>query len=330
MAKMDDIAGWLARQAQLDTEKQGVDRSAIRSAERPTISDVFPESVAHASGCVVLERRTTLGPRSLPTPEAAHAALQSELRLLYGIGMQHSNQLMEEGYTSLDALCAHPRWREASATLLDQWGHPPDPIRIYKTLSRWLPSSSPLFLAFLGLYAPRDLVFFDLETLGLSGAPVFLGAVGRFEEDGFVVRQYLAPSPAEEVAVLERMNAELSTARALLSFNGKSFDANVLRERCAYYGLAFADVEVHIDLLHQARHTLRSQVENCQLGTIERRVLGIEREGDLPSEQVPFYYTLFLETGSASVLEPIINHNQQDLISLAHLLEHLLRPAHAG
>jgi len=329
MAKMDDIAGWLARQAQLEPDKQDENRSAIRSAERSSISEVFPDAATDTSGCIVFERRSGLNP-GFPAPEAVLAALRSELRLLYGVGTRHSQHLREEGYESLDALLAHPRWSEAAADLLKRWGSPPDPDRIHKTLSRWLPSSSPLFLALLGLFGTRDLVFFDLETLGLSGAPVFLGAVGRFEEDDFVVRQFLAPSPAEEVAVLERMNAELSTARALLSFNGKSFDANVLRERCAYYGLSFAESGIHVDLLHQARHAFAGQLENCQLGTIEQRILDIEREADLPSEQVPFYYTLFLETGSASVLVPIINHNRQDLISLAHLAEHLLRHVDAG
>ncbi|MBU0596074.1 ribonuclease H-like domain-containing protein [Candidatus Bipolaricaulota bacterium] len=300
----------------------------IDSAERPGISEIFPEAVADASGCIVLEQRVAFGP-SFPAQEAAFSTLRSELRLLHGIGTQHSRQLKQEGYTSLDALLDHPRWRDASSSLLERWGNPPDPARIYETLTRWLPSSSSLFLNLLCLFAPEDLVFFDLETLGLSGSPVFLGAIGRFENDGFVVRQFLAPTPAEEVAVLERMNAELAAAHALLSFNGKSFDANVLRERCAYYEVPLPEVDVHVDLLHQARNALRDRVENCQLGTIEREILGIEREADLPSEQVPLYYTLYLETGSASVLLPIINHNRQDLISLAHLVQHLLERANA-
>jgi uncharacterized protein YprB with RNaseH-like and TPR domain len=287
---------------------------------------VFPDAVRDDSGCYVLERRTKLAPR-FPPASAALDALRSELRLLYGIGSQNSEALKGEGYGSLDALIDHPRWGNASSDLLLEWGSPPEPHRIHHTMTRWLPSSSPLFLVLLGLFAPSDVVFFDLETLGLGGSPVFLGAVGRHQGDAFVVRQFLAPSPAEEVAVLEQLERELSAARALLSFNGKAFDANVLRERCAYYGVAPPRFDVHIDLLHHTRSVFRERLENCQLGTIEERILGVQREADLPSEQVPFYYTLYLETGSATVLAPIINHNRQDLVSLAILVQHLMERA---
>jgi len=324
MATMDDITGWLGRQAQLDSETHDGDRSATLSAERPTVLEVFPSAVVDPSGCIILERNIPMAP-CFPAPTEALRGIRSELRLLYGIGVRHAHQLREEGYASLDALLGHPRWTETTAALLERWGTPPDPERIHETLSRWIPSSSPLFLALLGLIEPEKLLFFDLETLGLSGAPVFLGAVARFGEDGFVIRQFLAPSPAEEVGVLERMLEELSRADALLSFNGKSFDMTMLRERCAYYGLPFPVTTIHVDLLHQARHAFRGRIADCRLGTIEERILGIAREADLPSEQVPFYYTLFLETGSATVLEPIINHNRQDLISLAHLVERLTR-----
>ena len=326
METQDDIAGWLARQAQVDRKTRDFGRSAAQSAERPTLSDLFPEAVFDASGCVMLEHRSPIKP-CFPTPEAALAAVRSETRLLYGIGARHSSRLHEEGYTSLDALLDHPRWRDAAAALLERWGTPPAPNRVYETLARWLPASSPLFLAMLGLIAPNDAIFFDLETLGLGGAPIFLGAVGRFSDGSFVVRQYLAPSPAEEVSVLERMTEEIAGARALVSFNGKAFDATMLRERCAYYGLPFVEAPIHVDLLHAARQAFVGRIPDCRLGTIERSILGIEREGDLPSEQVPFYYTLFLETGSATVLEPIIRHNRQDLISLAYLAADLLRRA---
>ena len=326
---MDEITGWLARQAQLDSEKHEGDRSAIHSAERPTVFEAFPEAIADPSGCIIFESSLPIAP-SFPAPNEALRSIRSELRLLYGIGVRHAHQLREEGYASLDALLAHPRWAEATSALLENWGTPPDPVRIYDTLSRWIPSSSPLFLALLGLIEPRELLFFDLETLGLSGAPVFLGAVARFGADGFVIRQFLAPSPAEEVGVLERMLEELARADALLSFNGKSFDISMLRERCAYYGLSFPKATIHVDLLHQARQAFHGRIANCRLGMIEESILGIAREADLPSEQVPFYYTLFLETGSATVLEPIINHNRQDLISLARLVEYLTNRADAN
>ena len=58
--------------------------------------------------------------------------------------------------------------------------------------------------------------------------------------------------------------------------------------------------------------------------TIEEHVLGIGRSNDLPSADVPAYYTTYLETGNASYLVPIVNHSRQDLASLVVLLKYLL------
>jgi len=324
MKKVDRIAGWLATQAHRDPSVPSLEQAGGPVLCGTTVAQAFPDLLIDPSGYVALEHRVGLS-FPLPTCETSTDILISELRLLYGIGTRYSERLREAGYTTIDSLRAHPRWGRTSADLLDRWGSPPNAVEVYRTLSRWFPSSSPLFLALLGLIPPESFLFFDLETLGLSGSAVFLIAVGRLVGKDLVVHQYLAPSLAEEFALLERISNELRTAAVLLSFNGKAFDWIVLKERSAYYGLPLPETPIHVDLLHHARREYGSEVEDCHLSTLETHVLDITREADLPGEQVPFYYTLYLETGNPSPLVPIIHHNRQDVVSLALLLAHLLR-----
>ena len=326
MAKINRTVGRLADRTRTGSSfKRTVPGSSV-PGEATSLEDVFLEAVPDPSGCLTIDHSAPLSPLSV-SRNATTRALFAELRLVYGIGAQYTEKLREDGYASIPQLCDHPRWGRASNALLAHWGTPLDPGAVYRSLDRWLSSADPLHLQSLALLPIEKLLFFDLETLGLGGSPIFLAAVGRFADEGFRIRQYLAPSLSAEVALLERMEAELRDASVLISYNGKSFDWTILRERFAYYGLPLPDAPIHVDLLHHVRRAFGTEVPDCNLGTIERRVLGIERSNDLPSAEVPIHYTTYLETGNAAYLVPIVNHSRQDLASLAVLLEHLLRTA---
>ncbi len=326
MAKIDRTVERLADRARTGSPSERPVTDFSVRGEAASLEDVFPKAVPDPSGCLTIDHRTALSPFDANC-EATIRALLAELRLVYGIGAQYTAKLREDGYASIPELCDHPRWGGASNALLARWGTPFDPDAVYQSLDRWLPSADPLHLQSLGLLPSERFLFFDLETLGLGGSPIFLAAVGRFVDESFLIRQYLAPSLGAEVALLQRMAVELRDASVLLSYNGKSFDWTILRERFAYYGLPLPDAPIHIDLLHHARRTFGAEVPDCHLSTIEHRVLGIERSNDLPSAEIPIQYTTYLETGNAAYLVPIVNHSRQDLASLVALLEHLLRMA---
>jgi uncharacterized protein YprB with RNaseH-like and TPR domain len=57
---------------------------------------------------------------------------------------------------------------------------------------------------------------------------------------------------------------------------------------------------------------------------VERAVLGVIRELDVPGEYVPALYQNYLRTGSATALLPVIAHNREDVVTLARLLSALL------
>lgn len=173
-------------------------------------------------------------------------------------------------------------------------------------------------------------VFFDLETTGLSGGAgtqAFLAGCGRFEADGgFVIEQYLLPSPTAERAMLARLSATLGTAGTLVTFNGKSYDAPLIESRFHLHGLPWMhDALPHLDVLHPARRFWgQGREEGCSLVTLERRVLGVGRDGDVPGAEIPGRYFGFLRTGDPAPLEAICEHNRRDLLSLGVLTARLV------
>lgn len=180
-------------------------------------------------------------------------------------------------------------------------------------------------------------VFFDLETTGLGGGAgtyAFLVGCGWFDGDDFLTRQFVMTRIADERAVLTTVATRLAEAGALVSFNGKSFDAPVLETRYLYHRLPWVgEGAAHVDVLHPARRFWPG--DDCSLIALERKVLGAARSGDVPGAEIPERYFQFLRSGDARPLEAVLEHNRLDLLSLAGLtarLLHLIRsgPPHAA
>ena len=169
----------------------------------------------------------------------------------------------------------------------------------------------------------RRMVFWDTETTGLGGPGtyVFLVGLGYFEDDAFVVRQHFIRSPDEEPAMLQEIATALPQWPTMTTFNGASFDLPLLRSRLRSHGIAMDLQDVlHCDLLYGARRLWRGQLPNCRLQTLERHILDLARQDDVPSSQVPGLYRDYLEHGDLGSLDGVFYHNVLDIISLAGLM----------
>lgn len=324
--KIERITGWLAGRAnELPGPLSPRLRNLLQRYEHVPLEEVFswnePDPGQGTDRCLILDKVASV-PCVLPPGEEAVGRMLADLTLLRGVGTRYRQQLHEQGFGTIRELADHPRWGNRASQLIASWGNPVDPTCAYRTLCRWLPASDPLFLQLLGTVPQERILFFDLETLGLTQAPIFLAATGQWTDEGFLVRQYFASTLSAEVDLLERLTDALDHADALISYNGKSFDWTMIRDRLGYYGFPPRKAPIHVDLLHHARS--RYRFADHHLATMETHVLGIERTGDVPSAQVPEYYTTFLETGNPGPLVPIIEHNRQDIITLGHLLNRML------
>ena len=173
---------------------------------------------------------------------------------------------------------------------------------------------------------PSDVVFFDLETTGLSSTPLFLIGTMFYDGSSFVVRQYLARTYAEEQAAIALFLTEADDKKVLVSFNGKTYDVPYLRTRAAATGVPYRFSPVHIDLLHIGRRAWKGEHPDFKLQTLERRVCGRRRSGDIPGSEIPAVYHSFVRTGNAVLIAEVLKHNLLDLVTLADLLTRLPGP----
>jgi uncharacterized protein YprB with RNaseH-like and TPR domain len=169
---------------------------------------------------------------------------------------------------------------------------------------------------------PDRAVMLDLETCGLAGSALFL--VGLLRQIGGkpTIELLVARDYAEESAVLATFWQTVPDSRALVTYNGKSFDWPMMLDRSTRHRLAVRDAAaklVHIDLLHHARRRWRRQLPDCRLQTLEQLICRRRRRDDIPGHRIPAAYAEFVRTGFEREMDAILFHNALDLVTLFDL-----------
>ena len=170
---------------------------------------------------------------------------------------------------------------------------------------------------------PSKWCFLDTETTGLaggSGTYAFLVGVGRITPEGFRVRQFFMRDFGEEASQLSALHEHLKDFEVLITYNGRTYDQPLLetRFRMVRQRPPFASLE-HLDLLFGARRLWNLRFDSCRLVDLENHILGVERQGDLPGELIPYVYFEYLRTQEIFRLLPIFHHNAMDILTLACL-----------
>jgi uncharacterized protein YprB with RNaseH-like and TPR domain len=166
-------------------------------------------------------------------------------------------------------------------------------------------------------------LFLDLETGGLASRPVFLAGTMHWNGEGLRAPPVLRP-PLRRGALLGARHG-VRRVRAIVTFNGKSYDVPFLRTaRLHQVTLVPND---HLDLLHPARRRWRDALPDCRLQTLELAICRRRRVGDVPGDEVPGLYHDFVRRGDPYRLIPVFHHNLLDVITMAEVLRALCAPA---
>jgi len=185
----------------------------------------------------------------------------------------------------------------------------------------------------------ESFAFLDTETSGLAGGTgtyAFLVGAARFVDGEFLLQQFFMRDPSEEPALLEGLANFLAPAQALVTFNGKAFDAPLLITRYTLHSIPIPfKGYAHLDLLPLARRLWRDRLESRALKYLEENILQAPRTTEeVPGYEIPWLYFDYLRTGDARPLKGVFYHNAMDVVAMAALLSHtatmLDDPFHEG
>ena len=169
----------------------------------------------------------------------------------------------------------------------------------------------------------RPLLLLDTETTGLgsgAGTLVFLVGIGAWDGETFRVTQLWLPDHADEPGFLDLLARHIPPDAWLVTYNGRSFDWPLVTTRYRLARRAPPPVSGHLDLLPIARQLFRHRLPDARLASVEAGVAGVRRSSDLPGALVPDRYFAWLRAGLGEPLRDVLEHNLQDVVSMALLL----------
>jgi hypothetical protein len=107
-----------------------------------------------------------------------------------------------------------------------------------------------------------------------------------------------------------------------VSYNGKSFDTQILKTRFIMNG-RHVQFPRQLDLLHPCRKLWSSMLASCTLGSVEEGILNVTRDLDIPGSMVPELFFDYLKSGDVDLMHPVFSHHLQDIVTLERLLRHM-------
>lgn len=196
------------------------------------------------------------------------------------------------------------------------------------------------------LVGPKErIVFFDIETTGLKAgsSQLYLIGTATFEDGGWVLRQFFAESPGEEMVVLKSfkdlVNSRASAGRPILvSYNGDTFDIPYLKSVGIQYGLGdIFQNTISFDLYRFIKPCKEIMgTPNMRLKTVEK-LCGICREDTYDGGELIYVYEEFLRLKNIlkggcednelndglkeNCLKCLLLHNAEDVADMPKVME---------
>ena len=168
-----------------------------------------------------------------------------------------------------------------------------------------------------------NICFFDIETTGLSREyhQIYLIGILFFnrESNDWTLTQLLADSLSDEEDLLLSFTSMVKDFDRLVTYNGDSFDIPFVKKRLEKFG-HYWDVDTSLDLyklMRENRDIL--EIPDLKLKTLEKH-LGIFRDDLISGKDCIDLYKSYTVTKSDDTLNPILQHNYDDLQYMPHLL----------
>lgn len=252
--------------------------------------------------------------------------INHNLKLLPRIGVKKEENLKNNGYLTIESLKNHDAYGDMASKFLDRI----DDMSFCEIMdlldsNKYSKKCRDNLLKCISLTDCENFKFMDIETKGLSNVPIILIGVAEIQGNKIISSQYFLRDYTEEDVILDAYLSHLDENSVHVTFNGKSFDVPFIRNRCAYNRIN-ANLDLpHLDLMYFAKNLWSDDLPNCKLQTIEREFFGLERQDDVPGQYIPGYYDAYLSQNNIGPIVPIIEHNRQDIVSLAAFLEKMYR-----
>ena len=190
-------------------------------------------------------------------------------------------------------------------------------IRIEKALK------TPDIVSYPSLGDPGKVLFFDIETTGLSpyGSELYLIGAAYVRGGELHLYQWFSESLSDEIPVLTDFSGFLKDFDTLVDYNGETFDVPYMRALYEQYHLPSPFERFHhVDLMKSARR-IRPLMnpESLRQKSVEK-ALGIKREDVYTGGELISVYKEWQRYRDKDLLHDLLLHNEDDVKGLIPIL----------
>ena len=176
---------------------------------------------------------------------------------------------------------------------------------------------------------PEEILFFDIETTGLSPeyCTIYLIGCVFYSENCWYLKQFFAESTDAESEVLFHFLTMLSKYSVLIHFNGDTFDIPFIQKRAQKLNILHANNPIEsLDIYRKIKPFKKLLgLKDCKQKTIEL-MLGINREDQYNGGQLIEIYKNYTLSHNEEEKRRLLLHNADDLKGLPKLLPALYYP----
>lgn len=172
-------------------------------------------------------------------------------------------------------------------------------------------------------YNKSSLLFFDIETTGLSARMSYIYLIGviAWEDNVWKCTQWFAENTNDEPVILQEFLSYSQSKSLLIHFNGDRFDIPYINEKCEAYHLNITlSSIISRDLLRMIR-PLRKML---QLNSLKQKsleaFLHVDRDDEFSGGELISVYYSYVRTPDPEKLDTLLLHNYEDLLGMISIL----------
>ena len=165
-------------------------------------------------------------------------------------------------------------------------------------------------------------IFYDIETTGLSRYTAFVYLIGavRFEENQWMLYQWMGEDENEEVLVLQEFASFLTNADCTIQYNGNRFDQPFLEERYRKHKMDTPFKEILSLDLYQLLKPCQSLFKLSKMKHPDlENFVGIHNRKYCDGGQCIRLYKTFMKKKDPEAANIVMGHNEEDLRGLGKI-----------
>jgi len=159
----------------------------------------------------------------------------------------------------------------------------------------------------------------DIETTGFSSTYQIIYLIGLIfiEDDQLILKQWFVEKEADEYQMLYELAKFITHYKVVVHYNGTNFDMPFIKTRMDLYHIKHNLDDLYQQDIYIALKTIKAYLplENLKLKTVEAYFNFIRKDTFSGGELIE-YFKSYQESPSPEVLESLLLHNEEDLLSL--------------